>query len=78
MADIHQDRTLTCVYCGLAYPPGTPTHGAPILTAHVVRCPKHPMKGAIDLLREMIDDGYLDNDEDLYDRVSAYLKSVGA
>lgn len=37
------DNTLTCVYCGQAYPPGTPTHGAPVLTNHILICPKHPL-----------------------------------
>ena len=38
------DRVLTCVYCGEAYPPGSPTHGAEVLTAHVRVCAKHPMR----------------------------------
>lgn len=38
------DPILTCVYCGQAYPPGTPTHGAPILTAHIRVCKEHPMR----------------------------------
>ncbi len=40
------ERTLTCVYCGHAYPPGSPTHGADVLTAHVKVCEKHPMRAA--------------------------------
>lgn len=40
------ERTLTCVYCGHAYPPGTPEHGADVLTEHVKRCEKHPMREA--------------------------------
>ena len=43
MNDEHHDRTLTCVYCGHAYPPGTPAHGADVLTAHIKVCPKHPL-----------------------------------
>ena len=35
--------TLTCVYCGHVYEPGTPSHGAAALTAHVKVCAKHPM-----------------------------------
>lgn len=38
------ERVLTCVYCGQAYPPGTPDHGADVLTAHVRVCEKHPMR----------------------------------
>ena len=39
-------NTLTCVYCGMAYPEGTPPHGAKILTEHIKICPKHPMREA--------------------------------
>lgn len=38
------ERTLTCVYCGNGYPPGTPAHGSPVLTAHILQCEKHPMR----------------------------------
>jgi len=37
-------HTLTCVYCGMAYPEGTPPHGAQILTDHIKVCEKHPMR----------------------------------
>lgn len=43
----NQNQTLTCVYCGMAYPPGTPTHGSDVLTAHIKVCPKHPMRRAL-------------------------------
>jgi hypothetical protein len=36
-------NTLTCVYCGHEYPPGSPAHGADVLTGHIAVCPKHPM-----------------------------------
>jgi hypothetical protein len=36
-------QTLTCVYCGHEYPPGTPSHGSPVLTAHIKTCEKHPL-----------------------------------
>lgn len=39
-----EQRTLTCVYCGHAYPPGTPAHGSPVLTAHIAACEKHPLR----------------------------------
>ncbi len=35
---------LTCVYCGMEYPEGTPPHGAQILTDHIKACEKHPMR----------------------------------
>lgn len=37
---------LTCVYCGHAYPSGTPTHGVALLTAHIAVCEKHPLRAA--------------------------------
>ncbi len=39
-------KTLTCVYCGMAYPEGTPPYGAQILTDHIKVCEKHPMRQA--------------------------------
>jgi len=38
------NNTLTCIYCGMAYPEGTPPHGAKILTDHITVCEKHPMR----------------------------------
>lgn len=35
---------LTCVYCGEAYPEGTPPHGSKVLTDHILVCEKHPMR----------------------------------
>ncbi len=43
-----EDNKLTCVYCGMAYPAGTPTHGARVLTEHIKVCEKHPMRKAED------------------------------
>jgi hypothetical protein len=37
------NNILTCVYCGMAYPEGTPPHGSKILTDHIKICEKHPM-----------------------------------
>lgn len=39
-------NTLTCVYCGMAYPEGTPPHGAQVLTDHIKVCEKHPLRDA--------------------------------
>ena len=39
-------NSLTCVYCGEAYPPGSPTHGASVLTEHIKTCTKHPLRAA--------------------------------
>ncbi len=39
-------NVLTCVYCGMAYPEGTPPHGSQILTDHIKVCEKHPMRQA--------------------------------
>lgn len=50
-----ETRTLTCVYCGHAYPPGTPAHGAETLTAHIRVCAKHPMR-ALEVVIAAADD----------------------
>ena len=50
-------KILTCVYCGMAYPEGTPPHGAQILTDHIKICEKHPLREAeekIKLLRKAL------------------------
>jgi len=39
-------QTLTCVYCGKEYPPGSPAHGASVLTEHIKVCEKHPLRAA--------------------------------
>jgi len=39
-----EHQTLTCVYCGQAYPPGTPASGSAVLTAHIAVCEKHPLR----------------------------------
>ena len=45
-------QTLTCVYCGQEYPPGSPTHGAAVLTEHIKQCEKHPMRKLVGALKE--------------------------
>lgn len=39
-------QTLTCVYYGKEYPPGSPAHGSEVLTQHIRACEKHPMRAA--------------------------------
>ena len=39
-------NTLTCVYCGMAYPEDMPTNGSQILTDHIKLCGKHPLRSA--------------------------------
>ncbi len=46
VARLTRSNVLTCVYCGEAYPPGAPTHGAEVLTEHIKVCRKHPMRAA--------------------------------
>jgi hypothetical protein len=44
---------LTCVYCGKAYPEGTPTHGSKVLTDHIKVCEKHPLRKAEEVIRKL-------------------------
>lgn len=41
-------RRLTCVYCGMRYPVGTPDSGHQVLTDHIQQCEKHPLKKVTD------------------------------
>ncbi|NUP13831.1 MAG: hypothetical protein HOW73_47965 [Polyangiaceae bacterium] len=41
---LRDNRIVTCVYCGHAYPPGSETHGAEVLKEHIRSCEKHPMR----------------------------------
>jgi hypothetical protein len=41
---------LTCVYCGYEYPDGTPPSNSSVLTEHISKCDKHPMKVLRDAL----------------------------
>lgn len=44
---------LTCVYCGEAYPEGTPPHSEKILTDHIKVCKKHPMRQAEVIIQKL-------------------------
>jgi len=48
-----ENRIVTCVYCGMQYPQGTPTHGASILTDHIKVCPQHPMRKAEEKIHKL-------------------------
>ena len=43
-----ENRILTCVYCGHEYPQDTPASGDQILTDHIAKCEKHPMRAVIE------------------------------
>lgn len=46
LSDPEHLRTLTCVFCGEAYPAGTELHSEQILIDHIEICPKHPLAAA--------------------------------
>jgi hypothetical protein len=46
-------KTLTCVYCGHEYPPGTPASQHELLDEHIRQCPKHPLTAANAQIEEM-------------------------
>jgi hypothetical protein len=46
-------RVLTCVYCGMAYPQGTPASGSKVLTDHIKVCPKHPLRAAEETIAKL-------------------------
>lgn len=58
VVESEQHVVLTCVYCGHAYPPGTPAAMHPILTEHIAQCDKHPMMAVVherDRLRKALE-----------------------
>ncbi len=44
--DNQEQRVLTCVYCGMEYPQGTPAWGDKVLTDHIKVCEEHPLRKA--------------------------------
>lgn len=51
--------TVTCVFCGHAYPDQTPTSGAAVLKQHIATCTEHPLRAAeakIEKLRDALCD----------------------
>ncbi len=73
--------TLTCIYCGAAYPDGTPTHGAKALTDHIKVCEKHPMREAeqkITILRKALMDFVGANTPEGWDAMELMLRGCGA
>ena len=46
-------NTLTCVYCGTAYPEGTPPHGSKVLTDHIKVCEKHPLRESVEKIKKL-------------------------
>jgi len=51
----NKTQTLTCVYCGHEYPPGTPPSNHAALTAHIAICEKHPMRAVMVALGNLVD-----------------------
>jgi hypothetical protein len=45
---------LRCAFCGEAYPEGTPATKHDALTAHVLACPKHPMRYVEETVDELV------------------------
>lgn len=45
---------MTCAFCGQAYGPGTPAHGAEVLTQHIRICAKHPQRNVERIARNLL------------------------
>jgi hypothetical protein len=48
-------QTLTCVFCGFAYPPNTPPSNHHVLVDHIKTCRKHPLFQVIMVLTNLVD-----------------------
>lgn len=55
VSDCQSGLYVNCVYCGHRYGPNesTPVSMADVLKAHIAKCPKHPLKAALDALMLM-------------------------
>jgi hypothetical protein len=42
--NVPPSEVLSCAFCGEEYPPGTPSSQDELLTAHIFRCPVHPLR----------------------------------
>uniref|UniRef100_A0A6H2A106 Uncharacterized protein n=1 Tax=viral metagenome TaxID=1070528 RepID=A0A6H2A106_9ZZZZ len=70
---------LTCVYCGIAYPEGTPPWGSQILTDHIKVCEKHPLREAeekIKKLRKVLSDLIGASTREELEKMELVLRSV--
>ena len=74
-----KSRILTCVYCGMEYPQGTPASGDKVLTDHIKVCEKHPMRKAeeaIKRLRSALADLVGASEKEELEQMEFYLRSV--
>lgn len=46
-------NVVSCVYCGLEYPSGTPTSKHATLTDHISKCEKHPLVSANQRIKKL-------------------------
>lgn len=53
---LEDQRILRCAFCDHEYPPDTPPTQHEALTAHVMECPKHPLKVKINQLQSVLAD----------------------
>lgn len=46
LATCAENTAVTCAFCGVVYPPGTPRHGDGQLADHIRTCEQHPLRAA--------------------------------
>ena len=56
VAAVTAARIVTCVYCGLEYPGGTPASQDAALTCHIRVCEKHPLRAAEQKIKEQAEE----------------------
>ena len=69
------DRALTCVYCGMVYPEGTPPHGSKVLTDHIKNCEMHPMTRIKKALQDLVGASTLEELESMEDILKEFVES---
>ncbi len=75
----NEGRIITCVYCGMEYPVGTPTSQNQVLTDHIKICEKHPLRKAeetITLLRKALVGLVGSDNKDELNQMEAVLRAA--
>lgn len=72
-----EQRIVTCIYCGYAYPTGTPTNRHKRLTDHIKVCPDHPMKKVVEALQGTLHSlEYVTSQEDKFKNIQLNGRTV--
>jgi len=76
----NMNETLTCIFCGHEYPPGTPSSQHEELYKHIAVCPDHPLSTAFKCIKALYSCGTRDMGKMgnmYYDYIEEFLNKMG-